>query len=298
MTKFISELITENTPILKLTDKVYSTKEQELKERNEKYRVLDLDCTLSRFYINYLYFQNQKWYYFKMEDLKNDDFPFSFIDELMGAYLSSYIGLPAVSYQIAGTKKNNHENFGIASLNFKKLGFRYMTFHKLCEHYEYLDNIERIQFLKSMCIDFKNEEILMSHIFKLFALDIYMIQKDRCDINLQFQVDQKTSFFDLAPLYDFSNCHFYIDSTGIKLNNPMGVLDDSTIPELLQNFPMFQKELEFIFQFSLKEVWEKISIDYCFNQDSSLYDRICNYYEIKEEKIKKYIKQISKDVQI
>lgn len=83
MTKFISELITENTPILKLTNKVYSTKEQELKERNEKYRVLDLDCTLSRFYINYLYFQNQKWYYFKMEDLKNDDFPFSFIDELM-----------------------------------------------------------------------------------------------------------------------------------------------------------------------------------------------------------------------
>lgn len=298
MTKFISELITENTPILKLTDKVYSTKEQELKERNVKYRVLDLDCVLSRFYINYMYFQNQKWYYFKMEELKNDDFPFSLIDELVGSYLSSYVGLPAVSYQVASTNKNHHENFGVASLNFKKLGFCYMTFHKLLEHYEYLDSVERIKFLKSMCIDFQNEEILMSHIFKLFALDIYMIQRDRCDINLQFQIDQRTSFFDLAPLYDFSNCCSWIDSTGIKVNNPMGVLDNSTIPKLLQSFPMFQKELEFIFQFHLKEVWEKISRDYYFNQTSSLYDRICNYYEIKEEKIKKYIKQISKDVQI
>ena len=298
MTKFISELITDHTPLLKLTNKVCSTKEQELKERNEKYRVLDLDCVLSRFYVNYMYFQNQKWYYFKMEDLKNDDFPFSLIDELMGAYLSRYIGLPAVSYQIASTKKNNCENYGIASLNFKKLGFRYMTFHKLLEHYEYLDNIERIKFLKSMCVNFQNEELLMSHIFKLFALDIYMIQKDRCDINLQFQVDQKTSFFDLAPLYDFSNCRFCIDSNGIKINNPMGVLDDSTIPKLIQNFPMFQKELEFICQFHLKEVWEEISRDYSFNQASPLYDRICDYYELKEEKIKKYIKQISKDVQI
>ena len=297
MTKFISELITDKTPILRFSEKLNLTKEQEKIERNKKYEILDLECTLSKFYVNYMYYQNQNWYYFKKEELKNDVFPFSLIDELMGSYLSNYIGLPSISYQIASTKKNNCENYGIASLNFKKDGFYYMTFHKLLEHYEYLDNFERIQFLKTMCVNLQNERLLMDHIFKLFALDIYMLQKDRCDINLQFQIDQKTSFFDFAPLYDFSNCRFCPDSSGIKINNPLGVLDTSTIPKLMQEFPLFYEKLEFVFQFSLKEIWEKIAKDYYFNQECSLYDRIYNYYEIKEEKVKKYIKQLTKDIQ-
>lgn len=292
MTKFISELITEKTPILDLTKCNNVTNE-------EKYKVLDLECGLSERYIKYMYYLNNIWYYFKIDD-NNGGYPFYILDELMGSHLAKKCDLQAVSYQVAKIKSKipyiNDEQYGIASINFKKEEYIYFNFENLIDN-NFLSNKDKIKFLNNICIDIENQKRFQKHLFQLLALDIYMLQKDRCSLNIQFQKNKITNEFDIAPIYDFSNCLPNVGIAGLDEMKNIVILNELTIRSLCKDFPNFKEELAFYLDQSMQDTWNEICEEYHFNQECSAYERIKDYYEIKDESVKKNIKQIIKDVQ-
>lgn len=294
MTKFLESFITDQTPVLLLsTNDDISNK--------EKSHILDLESCLSQIYIRKMYYQNLKWYYFK-EDSDNYGYPFYMIDELMGSYLAKKRNLPTVSYQIAqadvSIKNTLKSTYGIASANFKKTQYNYCLLSQLQDGYFLGGDMSNIPFLKNCCVSEENTERLLNHLFQLFALDIYMIQRDRSNVNLQFQIDKETGDFDIAPLYDFSNCSSKIESgqlMGIK-----NIIVDLTYLNILsigRKYPEFKEELLFWLDQNIMDTWKQICEDYHFNQNCSAYERVQDYYKIKEESTKKYIKQMIKDIQ-
>lgn len=281
MTRFLTKLITDETPILKLNSCEDISKE-------EKIKVLGINGTLSDKYSTYMYKKDNKWYYFKQEK-SNGLFPFYIFEELMGSYLAKIRNLPTVIYQIAEVDKN----LGIASVNFKKEGSSYYRLEELLEYIPFSKkHLRNIEGLKSYTIDELNEKEFMTHLFNFFALDIHMLQCDRGDYNLQFQINDKTKHFDIAPLYDYSNCFSQVGVAGLNVMNKIVALDYINIPSLCEIFPEFKTCLELCLEQNMSEIWEQICIDYHFNQDCSEYERIKEHYEIKDESQKRYIKSM------
>lgn len=284
MTKFLTELITDKTPILNLEPNTNISKE-------EKIEVIGVNSSLLEQYIKYMYYKNNYWYYFK-KDEDNGAFPFYIIDELMGTYLAKKRNLPTVSYEI--TQASN--NYGLASVNFKNKKQLYYNLESLLESVKFITSIDNIEILKNYTINELNEQQFMSHLFNLFALDIHMLQKDRGDANLQFQIDKETNYFDIAPLYDYSNCSSKVGLSGINVMNKIIRLDYLNIEKLARKYPEFRECLELCLEHNMKEIFEQICLDYKFNQDCSAYERVKDYYEIKDESQKQYIKELLVDI--
>lgn len=171
---FLSQLITEKTPILNLEPNYGISREEKLK-------VLDLRSTASIIYSDYMYYFSGNWYYFKCD--KNDTNAIYMIEELMGTYLAKARNLPTVTYEVAKV----NDKYGLASMNFKQDKFRYYLLNQLIDNVYSLTGMQRIDILKSFTIDDINENEFLNHLFNMLALDIHMLQEDRCNVNLQFQ---------------------------------------------------------------------------------------------------------------
>lgn len=283
MTKILNELITDKTKILDLsnTDKV---------SKFEKHEVLDMKTYLEFRYIKSMYKQNGIWYYFKEDDI-NYAYPFYMIDELMGTYLAKNRNLKTIFYEIAKHKNS----LGLASINFKDDKHTYHIVSKLLKDESTPNStFERIDILKQFCVDLKNEEEFINDLLNLFALDIHMLQKDRGEVNLQFQIDKETNYFSLAPLYDYSNCSRVIDISGLSIPSKIIRINDITVISLIKKYPYFKECLELCLEQEMSKIFDQICEDYNFNQDCQTYERIKDYYEIKDKKQHEYIKTITK----
>ena len=277
--KILEELITDQTNILNLSDK-YITE-------NKKNSIIDIMPNLARKYYSKMYYKNGIWYYFK-KDIEYGFYPFTISEELIGTYLANILDLETVKYEIAKTKNN----YGIASQNFKTNDNNYYTFYDLVD-IEINDNIDILKLL----ITKENYQILLDQILKLLALDTYMLQQDRCNINLQFKQNIKTKELQLAPIYDYANCNLSVKDTYITKNVLFNVTDDN-INELVERYPKYKEYISILLSHSLKHIWEQICIDYKLNMDCFTYDRVKDYYELKEENQKIYLKKIIKDIHL
>ena len=277
--KILEELITNQTNILSLSDKYIP--------ENKKNSIIDIMPNLSRKYYSKMYYKNGIWYYFK-KDIEYGFYPFTISEELIGTYLANILDLETVKYEIAKTKNN----YGIASQNFKTTDNNYYTFYDLVD-IEINDNIDILKLL----ITKENYQILLDQILKLLALDTYMLQQDRCNINLQFKQNIKTKELQLAPIYDYANCNSNVKDTYITKNVLFNVTDDN-INELVERYPKYKEYISILLSHSLKQIWEQICIDYKLNMDCFTYDRVKDYYELKEENQKRYLKKIIKDIHL
>ena len=277
--KILEELITNQTNILSLSDKYIP--------ENKKNSIIDIMPNLSRKYYSKMYYKNGIWYYFK-KDIEYGFYPFTISEELIGTYLANILDLETVKYEIAKTKNN----YGIASQNFKTTDNNYYTFYDLVD-IEINDNIDILKLL----ITKENYQILLDQILKLLALDTYMLQQDRCNINLQFKQNIKTKELQLAPIYDYANCNLNVKDTYITKNVLFNVTDDN-INELVERYPKYKEYISILLSHSLKQIWEQICIDYKLNMDCFTYDRVKDYYELKEENQKRYLKKIIKDIHL
>lgn len=277
----LEKLITEKTKILELNNNYFS--------KNEKLRVLDINYKNNNKYIKKMYYLNDYWYYFKTS---NSMYPFSLFNELIGTYLSKLLNIKSVTYDIAFA--NN--TYGITSRNFKSNKYDYYFLSNLPIDYLEKGHLCNIQLLRNLCIDEENYKNILNSILKLLAIDLYMLQSDRGIVNLQFEINKETKYFDLAPIYDFSNCMFK-QIKNINIPNPIINLNSSTLAIIMSEYPNFKEYLEILLDNKMSNIWNYISIDYSFNMESMEYDRIHDYYEIKEENVKKYIKQILNYVQ-
>lgn len=277
--KILEELITNQTNILNLSDK-YITE-------NKKNSIIDIMPNLARKYYSKMYYKNGIWYYFK-KDIEYGFYPFTISEELIGTYLANILDLETVKYEIAKTKNN----YGIASQNFKTTDNNYYTFYDLVD-IEINDNIDILKLL----ITKENYQILLDQILKLLALDTYMLQQDRCNINLQFKQNIKTKELQLAPIYDYANCNSNVKDTYITKNVLFNVTEGN-INELVERYPKYKEYISILLSHSLKQIWEQICIDYKLNMDCFTYDRVKDYYELKEENQKRYLKKIIKDIHL
>ncbi len=280
MSKYLSSLVTADTPLLYLED-------DENIKIEEKLKVLDINSGLCQLYTSYMKFHNGTWYYFK-KDFDNIIFKFHIIDELMGSYLAKIRNLPTVDYTIS----TFNDVYGLASVNFKKKEFKYYSLKDLVsENLLYRTENSLIEELKKFTINSKNQKTLLKHLFSLYALDIQMIQFDRTNFNIQFSINNETKFFDIAPIYDYSSCLDKMKD-GINLRAVYGILNSYTIHYLAEQYPEFKQALELSLEISMEETWNQICEDYHFNMCSSAYYDICKHYIIKDEKQKEYIKSI------
>ena len=220
--KILEELITNQTNILNLSDK-YITE-------NKKNSIIDIMPNLARKYYSKMYYKNGIWYYFK-KDIEYGFYPFTISEELIGTYLANILDLETVKYEIAKTKNN----YGIASHNFKKTDNNYYKFNDLVD-IEINDNIDILKLL----ITKENYQILLDQILKLLALDTYMLQQDRCNINLQFKQNIKTKELQLAPIYDYANCNSNVKDTYITKNVLFNVTEGN-INELVERYPKYKE---------------------------------------------------------
>lgn len=280
MTKFLTGLICDETPILRLEANPDISNEK-------KYEVLDLESSISNIYIKNMYYKDGAWYYYKQD--KNDScYPYYMADELMGTYLAKKRNLQTVTYEVASVD----DTYGLASINFKKDNFKYYKVTQLIKGLIIFMSTENIDILKKYAIDSSNEKEFVNHIFNFLALDIHMLQKDRAAVNFQFQIDKNTGHFDLAPLYDYSNCSLNIGSDGIIVPNNMIKLTEDTIIDLIKNYKEFKECLELCLDQSMEKIWNEICLDYKLNQECNEYERIRQYYETKDDFQKYYIKEM------
>lgn len=285
---FLWELITEETPVLNFKNDSSFSDEQ-------KYQVLGLSSGGKvREYISHMYYQNMKWYYFKKEE-KNYGYSFYLLDELMGSYLAKSIALPAISFQIARVKGC----IGLASENFREQNYDYYFMQQLpigCIDKGRSFHPTTIDILKSLCANSINVQQFEKHILKLLALDLYMLQKDRGNVNLQYQISRTTKYFDLAPIYDFSNCVGKEDAASVTIPNPILSLNYHTITSLIKKYPLFSECLFHLLEQTMHKAWNQICEDFHFNQDCDAYKQAKDYYETKDQNQRQLLKEFLKNV--
>lgn len=149
---------------------------------------INLDEIIRYTYGKPYFLWNQDIYYTKYFNL----------NELIGEEIANILNLKSVHFELF---RNTNGEVWLASKNFKNENYKY---------YQYYDDIiieltkSRINCLQKYCLNNENYNYLLDNISKLFALDVYMGQNDRCNLNLQLEKD-KTGYLDLAPIYDYSD---------------------------------------------------------------------------------------------
>ncbi len=286
---YLKNLITENTPTIKLSNDYSVSKE----EKKEILLTNNGDLEKQDDYMKMMYFMNNSWYYFKEEE-ENFGYPFYLLDELMGSFLAQKNNMKVVSYFIAKIK---NKKIGLASKNFKQERFLYYFgkhYYDIYEKYTHLSYapfcVENIENLKLLCVSDENREILTEHILEMLALDIYMLQKDRNSANLQFEKNPITKYIDLAPLYDFSNCIPKVEEkSGLDLQGVILRITDRNIQILIKQYPYFENFLSSLLETKMSTTWEEICKFYKFNQNCAAFEEVYNYYKTKEESQRRYL---------
>lgn len=111
-----------------------------------------------------------------------------------------------------------------------------------------------------------------------------------------FKKNRENNYFDIAPLYDYSKCAPIISYEALWIKTLIIHITDENISTLLKRYQFFKNALEMCLEHDMKENWDQICIDYHFNQDCSAYEKIKDYYEIKDKSQKQYIKQVLRDI--
>lgn len=276
----LTRLITKETSYIEL--------EEDLIEKIQEKKKIIGDFSSSKYtsYLSMIYKNNNNWYFFK-ENLKTIEL----INELLGSYMSKKINLPVVSYNIAKTK----DKIGIASMNFKDNNHNYYYPDNLPININlYTITTQNIDNLQVMCMNQQNIDIFLNHLLKLLSLDLYMIQSDRHRHNIQFSQNIKTGFFDIAPLYDFESCKKEINVNNFLIPNAIMELYLDNIKILAREYPEFYDILKEVINIDMTSEIEKIFSDYKLNQDCSVYQKLIDYYEIKQNNQRKVIKKFLK----
>lgn len=276
------KIITPETPILILSRNEHLSKDK----TNDSFGV-----TLDK-YQGMFYYSKGKEYIFKSETINSfDGYPYTLMNEILGYYISKYMEKDSAEYVIA----SYHNEYGVASPNFRDKIYHYQHFSELgltgIELYtKTLNNLDVLE------KRFNSDSKLFSDIFATFAIDFYMLQKDRVNINLQFKTNIKTKETSLGPLYDYSNCVGYPESRlledMLEIRNPIMNLNLSNLEALLKKYPVFRQKLEKLKDLDFSILWDSIIDNYKFNPFSQTFQEIEEFYFEKDEKQKVNIKNL------
>lgn len=194
------------------------------------------------------------------------------LNEFIGEYIARKIKLKSAHY-IPVIKD---DNVLVASENFKKMNCTYLNAGDLSK-----------QFPLTELLDNPKYNDIKKNLFKLFSLDLFMLQKDRSIPNILFQIDT-IGKLTLCPIYDYSNsfnqCNYDVYDNPI-LELPINKVKLNTI---LNKYPELYSYIINVLDIEL----EKILNEICDDFDFELADDYKSYYLTKEITMKKMLREI------
>jgi len=202
------------------------------------------------------------------------------LNELIGEELSKYMRLRTVNFDLF-EKINTGEIF-IASKSFINTNSTYITYRESLSINDSNNNS-----LRSTCIDENNYQQLLNNIFKMFAIDIYMGQKDRCYVNYQFE-KYDTGYLDLAPIYDFTESAW--DQDIAYTCDLYDFYFKSSYDEFFSIYPESLEMIKKIKDVDLKKIIEKMEINKGIKLTEEIIDVYLKREEITQKKLEKIIK--------
>ena len=172
-------------------------------------------------------------------------------------------------------------NLQIGSYNFRENGIEYYSLQNLIDLEK--DNIWN---LLNCCPLDENKCQLLNEILEMFALDVYMGQKDRNHWNFIFE--KYDNNIHLGPLYDYEYSFGRIDDN-ISYKNPLYNFCCTYDYEILYNiFPQFLDNLKFYEKLDLISIINEIGTELKLNLKNSDIE----YYKSQEELSQKVLQKI------
>lgn len=209
-----------------------------------------------------------KYYYVKQQRVLN---------EQVGEALAKKMWLPT-SHNILGIKNGNIVNM---SENFKEPGKTYCNPSQI---FSYSD-VDKLQLFKRI-LKTDNYEKLENDILKMYAIDIYMRQMDRADVNILFE--KTNEGYELAPLYDYTSSmagnYFKTYYNGINDID----LTKANMDKVFNMYPRLRVYLDMLSRVDLAKIVDDICNEYKLINTGDIKE----YYKEEQEKSVNLIKSI------
>ena len=155
-------------------------------------------------------------------------------------------------------------DFYIRTPNFRE---KDKTYHRVSEFTT--QEKDKLDYFKG----FKTYEQLKQDMLKLYALDIYMMQLDRADVNIQ--LEKKDDSLRLAPVFDYSAAYMCSHKRYLEYYNYMYSMNIEKMDEVFNKYPElynYLKQLDNVdFLKLLKQEMEKYKLNFT--------STINNFYE-------------------
>lgn len=251
----LKEMVRENSYVPTITSEHF-----EDAKRNKMY--LNLSVYDQHRIGNWFKYESQ-FYYLKYIDT---------LSEFIGEKIADLLDLRTAHY--IPVRKDN--NILVASQNFKYMDYKYL----------YANELFRL-IPKEELLEDREYESVRENILKMFSLDIYMRQLDRCEANIIFEMNQKGRIA-LAPVYDYA-FSFYTS----YYNKYDNAIEDIVLEK--QNFYNLTNKYPNLYEYMLRVLnldIEKILLDICDDFDFELTSETKDFYLGEDETSKKLIKKV------
>ena len=204
-----------------------------------------------------------EYYYIKYNDTFN---------EVIGECIAHKLDLATATYMLA--KKDSY--YAFATPNFKEKG----------TNYYYLNNlVEKLGVEPSILLDKASFKDVERDLVKLYALDIFMRQFDRCGCNIMFKEDE--SGISLAPVYDYSCSLEPWDMDEYKNEIQTLKFDPTSFNKFVLEHPELRDYLDYLLRsVDLREIVSSVADRYNLNLRDTDYE----FYRKNDEISKRLVR--------
>lgn len=206
-----------------------------------------------------------EYYYIKYNDTFN---------EVIGECIAHKLDLATATYMLA--KRDN--TYAFATPNFKEKG---------AEYYYLNDLVEKLGIEPSILLDKGSFRDIERELVKLYTLDIFMRQFDRCSCNIMFKEDN--SGISLAPVYDYACSLQDCDMDEYQNDIETLELNSSSFDKFVLEHPELRDYLDYLLRsVDLREIVSSVANRYSLN----LKDEDYEFYRINDEISKKLVRRL------
>lgn len=207
------------------------------------------------------------WYYHKFA--KN-------LNEFIGEILADNLDVPTAHYEPA---------YRGGKLMVRTPDFRLYN-HDYCNLYQIYPKYEQTTFEDFInLLNLDRDSVL--NILKMFAIDIYMRQPDRSNVNILFKKGRFSKTWSFAKIFDYTNG---FSGNFTRYENAILSMDmtKEDVYQKLGNFPEFFEYLDTLSHLDLLRLLK----NWCGRYGLNMTEEIENYYKQEEDISKRLIKEI------
>lgn len=183
---------------------------------------------------------------------------------IQGVRTNHYFPVCFDKYDPRVKEKHNfsRRNIRVGSYDFMESDVLYLTASELPSYFEG----DSFEFLLGLCKDNGNREEFIEENLKLFGLDIYMCQRDRCGNGYyEFRSDGEVHF---APVFDYQESLDKMITSDMSYKSDFfEFMDIEDYQEMMEKYPRFREILTSYLDIELdKEIMAMVR-DRCFDLD-------------------------------